>query len=112
MDKRTWCFVAGALLLSVALAAFVSPFASAAPDGLERAAGPAAGGEVWTHAPWADYKVLCVKNGAVSTGLSGAAGTLVVFACGWGLSKVLARRNRKRSTGPRAGVRGETRFPG
>jgi len=97
MDKRTWCFVAGALLLSVALAAFVSPFASSAPDGLEKVAAPATTTEAWTHAPLADYKAPCVRNELLATGMAGAAGTLFVFACGWVLSAALARKRfRKR----------------
>lgn len=98
MDRRTWCFVLGALLLSAALAAFVSPFASSAPDGLDKLAEEqqfaerAEGKAARLHAPLAQYKVCGVQNGAVSTALAGAAGTLFVFACGWGLSKAVARR--------------------
>ena len=114
MDKRTWCFVLAALLFSVALAAFVSPCASSAPDGLEKFAAEqqfaarAEGRNAWSRAPWADYKVSWVwdrlqacptrRNGPVSTGLAGATGTLLVFVCGWGLSKALARRRMKPQT--------------
>jgi len=101
MAKRTWCFGAAALFLSVALAAFVSPFASTAPDGLDKFAGEqhfegrAEDQGSWTHAPLAGYKAPGVRGAAISTGLAGAAGTLLVFVCGWGMSKAVARRRMK-----------------
>jgi len=103
MDRRTWAFVVAALLLAVALAAFVAPFASPAPDGLDRFAADqqfaerAQGSGVWTRAPLPDYKVSGIRNASLATGLAGAAGALAVFAAAWGVAKYAARRGAAKS---------------
>lgn len=100
MGRKTWAFTLAALLLSLGLAAFVSPFASSAPDGLDRVAQDrkfeekAEGAAVWTRAPCADYKVQGVSSASISTGLAGAAGTLLVFACAMGLARAVARKRQ------------------
>jgi PDGLE domain len=86
------------LALSVGLATAVSPFASAAPDGLERVAqthGFAGAGTphaVQEDAPLADYAFPGVADGRVATGMAGFAGTLAVFGLGHGLALALRRR--------------------
>ena len=71
--------------VSVLLAAFVSPFASKAPDGLEKVAkdkGFAEKGEgraAWRFPLMPDYAVAGVRSESVGTALAGLAGTLLVF---------------------------------
>ncbi len=101
MGTRTWIFIGAGLGVALILGAFVSPFASSAPDGLDkfsedhRFAEKAEGREVWTRAPLRDYKVAGVEREGVSTGLAGALGTLVVFAAAFGVGLLIRRRKRR-----------------
>ena len=83
-----------ALALSVGLATAVSPYASSSPDGLERVAQDQAFADEAQagDAPLADYALPGIENERVATGLAGFAGTLCVFALGWGLAFCLRRR--------------------
>lgn len=85
----------GGVLLALVLAAFVSPFASSHPDGLESVAdkhGIAAAEEpVWTRSVIPDYAMPGVANASVATGLAGAAGVLVMLAVGWALARLIRR---------------------
>ena len=95
MQKRTWAFVFVGLAFSLALAAFVSPFASESPDGLDKFAEVQkieAGESVWANAPLAHYKADGVANERVSTGVAGVAGTLAAFAAMIGLGLLLRRK--------------------
>jgi cobalt/nickel transport protein len=93
--------ILGGLLLALGLALFLSPFASKAPDGLERVAedqgflARAEGKEVFSS-PIPDYAIPGLKNEALATALAGLAGTLVAFGLallvGYGL---ITRRARK-----------------
>ena len=76
-------FTIVALALAIGLATAVSPFASSAPDGLTRVAADKgfAARESAPRAPLIDYQAL----------LGGFAGTLIVFAAGYGLARVRAR---------------------
>ena len=92
--------ILGGLVLSLGLAIFLSPFASSEPDGLEKVAEDegfiekAEGAEVWTEAPVPDYAVPGVENEQLATGLAGAAGTLILFAIGLGVGRLLkGKRN-------------------
>ena len=102
--KAIWVFVACGLGAALALAAFVSPFASKAPDGLDKfaedhnIAEPAA--KAWTHAPLAEYKLAVVENESVSTALSGIAGTLIVFGAAFGLAKLASARKARQAERP------------
>ena len=83
------------LALAVGLAAGVSPFASASPDGLERVAADkrfdgAAAPE--RDAPAPGYAFPGIEDERVATGVAGFAGTLGVFAVTYGLLVVLRRR--------------------
>jgi cobalt/nickel transport protein len=109
MARRTWPFVVAALALALTLAAFIAPFASSAPDGLDKVAqdqgfeARAEGREVWTRAPMPDYKAGGVSNTAVAKGIAGVAGTLAVFAVAFAIGKLLASRRtaaEKRTTPP------------
>jgi hypothetical protein len=94
----TGAFVAIALALAIGLATAVSPFASPNPDGLEKVAEQKAfldEGRLHSlqeDAPIPDYALPGVKDERVATGLAGFAGTLGVFAIGWGLARVARRR--------------------
>ena len=78
-------FVVGCALVALALAAFASPFASHAPDGLNRVAidkgfAHTARGSAVETSPLAGYAVKGVENEKVSKGLSGVAGVAITFA--------------------------------
>lgn len=77
-------FVIGAAVAALALAVFVSPFASGAPDGLERVAEDqgfaAAQSTAWDSSPLADYTFPGLGDGGLSTALAGLLGTVVLLA--------------------------------
>jgi cobalt/nickel transport system permease protein len=83
---RFWSFVAGALVVAVALAVFVSPFASGSPDGLEKVAADegfetaAAAEPAWGLSPLGDYQLPGIGNERVATAIAGLLGTIVLFA--------------------------------
>ena len=92
------------LLVVIAVAvvvAIASPFASSAPDGLERVAadkGFAETGRLATvqeSSPVPDYAVPGVEDGRVATAFAGFAGTLLVFAFGYGVAAVARRAPRR-----------------
>ncbi|MCL6634362.1 MAG: PDGLE domain-containing protein [Peptococcaceae bacterium] len=83
------------LLVALAVAAFLSPFASPEPDGLDRVAQDLgveekSEGQEVLQAPVPDYKLPGVENEAVATALAGVLGTLVTFGVAIGLGKVVA----------------------
>lgn len=105
-SRTVGAFVVAGLVLSLALALFVSPWASPDPDGLERVAadkGLDTGVEEHTFAdgPLADYGVKGVDDERLGTGLAGVIGVVVTFAVGLGLFAVLkvSRRNRMATPG-------------
>jgi hypothetical protein len=76
-------FTVLALAVAIGLASAASPFASSAPDGLNRVAadhGFAARAKA-PHAPLIDYQAA----------LGGFAGTLIVFAAGVGVARAVRR---------------------
>jgi PDGLE domain len=94
-------FTVLAVAVAVGLATGVSPYASSSPDGLERVAEDKAFLDQGTlHAvqddsPVPDYAFPGVGDERVATGLAGFAGTLGVFALGYGVAG-LARVRRTR----------------
>ncbi|AWK09492.1 cobalt ABC transporter permease [Streptomyces spongiicola] len=85
------------LAISLVLAGFVSFYASADPDGLERvAADKGIDTEVEDHAaadsPLADYGITGFDNARVSGGLAGAVGVGATLAVGTGVFLVVRRR--------------------
>ncbi|NUN66891.1 cobalt transport protein (plasmid) [Pseudanabaena biceps] len=86
----------------LAIAAFISPFASQDPDGLERVAqdlkfeNKALKEPITKQIPPAqifdEYSFKAVENPKVSTALAGIAGTLLVFGLSWGLGELTIRR--------------------
>jgi hypothetical protein len=97
--KKTWLFIALGLVVCLVLAAVVSPWASSDPDGLEKvsqdkgfSAKEQESAWKWSFMPdyWsedADGKATPIKKA-----LAGVAGTLIVFALGFGAAKLIARR--------------------
>jgi hypothetical protein len=88
-------FVLVALAVAIGLGAAASPWASAAPDGLQRVAerkGFADTGRphpIQADAPAPHYAIPGVANERIATGLAGFAGTLVVFAVGLGVARAM-----------------------
>ncbi len=121
MRTNTKLFIVAGLLVGLALALFLSPFASSKPDGLEKVATDEGfDGTVGDHdtadSPLADYGVEGVDNEKLGTALAGLIGVLLTFGIGLGLfagMRVLAPRSnsppdgRASGSGPRqhTGVR-------
>jgi cobalt/nickel transport system permease protein len=106
VDRRSLLlFVAGGLIVTVALAFFVSPLASSSPDGLERVSidegfADTAEEHALADAPLADYGVEGVQDEGLATGLAGVIGVAITFGAGmilFGLLRV--RRARRGSPG-------------
>jgi cobalt/nickel transport system permease protein len=89
--------VLGALVVALAVAAFLAPFASPLPDGLESAADrlgfARAARAVWP-APAPDYEVSWAALGRVGTALTGVVGTLAAAGLAWALSRGAPREAR------------------
>lgn len=108
MGSRTKAFLAVGLLIGLALAAFVSPFASSSPDGLERVSADEGFGALarehdLAEAPLADYGVEGVDDPRLGAGLAGAIGVTITFVVGVGLFVGLrALRPGPRRPGPSA----------
>jgi hypothetical protein len=90
-------FTTLALAVAIALGAAFSPFASSAPDGLERVAaeqGFADRGRlaaVQKRVPVPDYALPGVADARLATGLAGLAGVIGVFLLGAGVAAVVRR---------------------
>ena len=86
--------VLAALVVAVALAAVVSPFASSSPDGLEKVAAEQGFADAGREddAPAAGYAAPGVDDEKVATGLAGLAGTIAVFLLMTGVVVVVRRR--------------------
>lgn len=84
-----------ALLVALAVAIFLSPFASSNPDGLERVAEDkgflerAEGKEV-ISAPIPDYLFPGIDSERVATAAAGFVGTLVTFGVMYGVGRLVA----------------------
>ena len=88
-----------AVALAVGLAVAVSPFASSSPDGLNKVAedkGFSDAGrlhQVQESSPIEGYAFPGIENDRVAKGVAGLAGTLGVFAGGYGVAALLRRRD-------------------
>jgi cobalt/nickel transport protein len=85
------------LMLAVLLSLLLSPFASPWPDGLERVAKDKgflekSEGRPKLTSPFHDYVCPGIKNGRLATSVAGVAGTLVMFAVGYGIAVILRKR--------------------
>jgi cobalt/nickel transport protein len=102
MSKSLWAFTLGGALLALALAAFLSPFASTAPDGLEKVAGDKGflekgeGPPYWLWALIPDYVIPGIRNASLATSLAGLLGTLLVLGMGYGLARLVKSRQTRR----------------
>ena len=90
MRTNTKLFIVAGLLVGLALALFLSPFASSSPDGLEKvAAEERFDGTMRDHdtadSPLADYGVEGVGNEKLGKALAGLIGVLLTFGVGLGL---------------------------
>ena len=95
-------FIFTGLGSALAIAVFLSPFASSNPDGLDRVAqyhnfeqkaetnSPAQ--KLPFHAIFNEYSVRGVPK-SVATPLAGLLGTLTTFGLSWGLGKVLVKKS-------------------
>ncbi len=107
---RTWGFLAAGLVVAAALAVFVSPFASTAPDGLARVAADqgfegAGGRAVWNLSPIPGYSLPGFADARLGTAVAGLLGTLIMFALILGLGRALSARHPASSPGdPQAGT--------
>lgn len=94
--KKTSLYV---LLTALAVAIFLSPFASSSPDGLERVAEDLGfidkGEEQVLKSPIPDYAFPGIENEKVATSVAGAAGTLITFGAVYALARVVGRRKVK-----------------
>lgn len=99
--QRYRAFVLTGLGIALLMAIFLSPFASKAPDGLDRVSKDLkfADKELQTkpahklpfYAIFDEYTVRGVPE-RVATPLAGLAGTLVTFGLAWGASKLFVRK--------------------
>ena len=86
------------LFVALAVALFLSPFASSWPDGLEWVAeghgflGKGEGIPVLAS-PLPDYIFPGIPNDMLATSLAGILCTLIVFGLGYGVACLLKRRN-------------------
>jgi cobalt/nickel transport system permease protein len=83
-------FVTGAIGIALALAAFVSPFASALPDGLDHAAqrlGFAARAHAEWATPFAGYAWPFAASPEIATALAGILGTIAAALIAWAVSR-------------------------
>jgi len=86
-------FVILALAVAIGLATAASPFASSSPDGLEKVAeqkGFLDEGRT-RDAPIPDYAFPGAGDDRLATGAAGFAGTLLVFAAGWAVVRLVRR---------------------
>jgi len=84
------------------IAAFLSPFASKDPDGLDRVAGDlkfehkatenTAAKQLPFAQVFAEYSLKAVSDEKLSTAVAGVIGTITTFGIAWGLGKLAVRR--------------------
>ncbi|MFE0107228.1 energy-coupling factor ABC transporter permease [Streptomyces sp. NPDC059009] len=102
--RKVWAI---GLVTSLVLAGFVSFYASADPDGLEKVAhdkgiDKKAEEHASSDSPLADYGVKDITNSRLSGGLAGVIGVGVTVVAGTGVFWVLRRRRTASEAGPAA----------
>ncbi len=84
------------ILISIFLAAFLSPIASSYPDGLEKVAEDKGflqkGEESDLKSPIPDYNFPFIKNEKVATAVAGLLGTILTFAIAYSIGVILGKR--------------------
>jgi hypothetical protein len=100
MNKKWIGLVLVGVGISLLLATFLSPFASASPDGLDRVAREHGFiSHTATHnAPLKDYAMPGIRDERAAAGVAGLVGALGAFAVAFGLANLL----RKKRTSDRA----------
>lgn len=101
--KRNSSFMFLGLTLALIIAAFLSPFASKSPDGLDRVSQDLKFEEKASSEPltkqlpfsqvFAEYSFKAIPNEKISTAFAGITGTLVVFGLAWGIGKLAVRNS-------------------
>jgi len=89
---------AAVIILALAVAALLSPWASPNPDGLEKTAEDLGFAEAAVEvlgAPIPDYVFPGIENERVSAAAAGITGTLLTFAAAVGIGKLVSGRNFK-----------------
>ncbi len=96
-------FLFSGLALAISIAAFIPPFASKDPDGLDRVSQDLKFEEKATEKPltkqlpfaniFEEYSFKAVPDQKASTALAGITGTLVVFGLAWGVGKLTVRKS-------------------
>lgn len=99
---RLGVFFAGAALVAAALAFFVSPHASSAPDGLNRVAidqgfDASETDHALSEQPTAGYSVRGISSTSLATGVAGLIGVVTTAAIAGGLVLGLRRTRRGRT---------------
>jgi cobalt/nickel transport protein len=97
MNKNRILILSG-LALALTIAAFLSPFASKDPDGLDRvsqdlefdqkSSPDSPTKQIPLTQIFAEYSFKAIPNQQVSTALAGVTGTLVTFGLAWGIGKL------------------------
>ncbi|HYJ59883.1 MAG TPA: PDGLE domain-containing protein [Actinomycetota bacterium] len=101
MDRTSlWLVIVGGLLVALALAFVVSPYASGDPDGLDKVATDAGFADAeqdhgTADGPLAGYEVEGVDDASLSTGVAGVVGVVLTFGLGMLLFGVLRTRARR-----------------
>lgn len=92
-DRRTLALGSGVFGVGLIVAAFVAPFASSLPDGLEHAARALGFAEraraIW-HAPMPGYALPWARAAQVAPAVAGIAGTLAASLLAFAISRSLA----------------------
>ncbi|MDA8228797.1 MAG: PDGLE domain-containing protein [Desulfitobacterium hafniense] len=88
------------LILALIVAAFLSPFASSSPDGLEKVAEDLgfidkSNESPIIKSPFPDYVFPGIKNEGAATAVAGIAGTLITFGVMVGLAKTVGKKTRR-----------------
>lgn len=95
MNKK-WLY---GIILAIAVAAFLSPFASSSPDGLERVAKDIGFLDKATSnlsSPIPDYLFPGIENEGIATSVAGILGTILTFGVMYGLGKLVVAKNKNK----------------
>jgi hypothetical protein len=95
--RRSIEFLAFGLVIALGLAIFVSPYACAWPDGLDKVAEKFgfAGHAAKLIKTWIpDYKMPGISSAGIATAIAGALGTLVMFGLACVVGRVLVREKK------------------
>jgi len=88
------------LLLALIVAAFLAPFASSSPDGLERVAEDLGflhkgEGDPVVKSPIPDYAFPGIENESAATAAAGVTGTLITFGVMYGMTRFYGKKSTK-----------------